>query len=364
LHRIKKKISSLKELAKLNNELNAIAPMGGGVFSSAKEAKEMFNNLATKNAQLNKDIDASVAAINKSLSNKNISKEDELCLLYRKNELLNLRDYKKAKSNEVARTSKDPAPAQAPIAYDQGTSNKATNTPAPQYIYTSSRDTIVLVSKETAPAANNDMANLELENLRREIGNLRREVMAYQTSVSSRPGAAPLVKIIRDTLTVEKEIIVEKPVIVEKIVERVIEKPTVQIVEKIVEKPVEKVIEKTFTRVEELLAIPPDVVLFDIGKSNIKPVYNSRLNFYATQLKKYKDLQVMLSGYTDASGNAAANKILSDKRAAAVKAYLMARGVAASQIETEFFGADSPIADNNTAGNKSQNRRVELKFNR
>jgi outer membrane protein OmpA-like peptidoglycan-associated protein len=325
---------------------------------SRKEITNSFENLESRNLALDKAIDNEVTQINNLLDKKNLKNEDELCLLYRKNELLNLRGNK---ANKMAKVQTVEAPKQksktkkVEVIEDQEPTN---STPIAARM-ASVRDTLVMINAAATPDTNLYMSKIEFNNLRREIGNLRQEILAYESKDKS-----GTVKIIRDTITIEKRVEIEKPIIVEKIVERVVEKPVIQYVEKIVEKtvPVEKIIERNFTKVEELLAIPPDVVLFDIGKSNIKPQYNSRLNFYGAQLKKYKDLKVMLSGFTDASGNAASNKILSEKRAAAVKAYLIAHGATANQIQTEFFGADNPIADNNNAGNKSQNRRVELKF--
>lgn len=321
--------------------------------------QKQLKNIAEDNASLDNKIDKAIDDINDDLDRKKLSNDDELCLLYRKNELLNLRSVP---ANTSRSTSNKPNTTAKKIEANKITNNTPATPPTPPTVpqviaqRPSTRDTMVIMNTMT-PDTNMFISKSDYLNLRREIGNLRQELAVSKTASGD-------VRIIRDTITVEKRVEIEKPVIVEKIVERVIEKPVIQYVDKVVEKavPVEKIIERNFTKVEELLSIPPDVVLFDIGKSAIKPQYNARLNFYGAQLKKYKDLKVQLSGFTDATGNAASNRILSEKRAAAVKAYLLKHGASEAQITSEFFGADNPIATNNSAGNKSQNRRVELKF--
>ena len=56
------------------------------------------------------------------------------------------------------------------------------------------------------------------------------------------------------------------------------------------------------------------------------------------------------------------NQILSENRAAAVKAYLAAQGIEKDRLTSAGYGSDKPIADNKTAAGKSKNRRVELKL--
>jgi outer membrane protein OmpA-like peptidoglycan-associated protein len=70
---------------------------------------------------------------------------------------------------------------------------------------------------------------------------------------------------------------------------------------------------------------------------------------------------VAIEGHTDADGDDAANQALSEKRAAAVKAFIVSsHGVDASRLEAAGFGESKPVADNATAEGKQQNRRVEL----
>jgi outer membrane protein OmpA-like peptidoglycan-associated protein len=65
-------------------------------------------------------------------------------------------------------------------------------------------------------------------------------------------------------------------------------------------------------------------------------------------------------GHTDNNGSDAVNIPLSEKRAAAVKAYLESKGLKDDRIETRGFGSSKPVADNGTEAGRSRNRRVEI----
>ena len=71
-------------------------------------------------------------------------------------------------------------------------------------------------------------------------------------------------------------------------------------------------------------------------------------------------LKIGVYGHTDNSGSDAVNIPLSEKRADAVKAYLLKKGLTANRVEAKGFGATKPIADNNNEAGKSKNRRVEI----
>jgi outer membrane protein OmpA-like peptidoglycan-associated protein len=118
-------------------------------------------------------------------------------------------------------------------------------------------------------------------------------------------------------------------------------------------KPAEKkIIERAFASLE-----------FATAKDIIKPVSFSSLNDLANLLKQYEqDWMLKLSGHTDNEGDANKNYILSEKRAKAVKNYLVKRGVLADMIITEWFGQTMPIADNKTPAGRQKNRRVEMKI--
>jgi outer membrane protein OmpA-like peptidoglycan-associated protein len=77
--------------------------------------------------------------------------------------------------------------------------------------------------------------------------------------------------------------------------------------------------------------------------------------------EQYTDIKVSIEGHTDATGDAAKNQILSEKRAASVKAYLVGKKVAGDRLSVSGYGQDKPIGDNATKAGKAMNRRVEFK---
>jgi outer membrane protein OmpA-like peptidoglycan-associated protein len=81
----------------------------------------------------------------------------------------------------------------------------------------------------------------------------------------------------------------------------------------------------------------------------------------AAALKQHADLKILIEGHTDNVGAAASNLALSDARAAAVKAALVAEyGVGGDRLTTKGLGDTKPSAPNTTATGRAQNRRVEI----
>ncbi len=108
--------------------------------------------------------------------------------------------------------------------------------------------------------------------------------------------------------------------------------------------------------------MPEDNILFGLGKSAVQPIYGSRLNFIADVLEKNPDLQVIVTGHTDATGSKAINEKLSLQRAEAVSYYLMNKGVSKKQITVKSLASGKPAVTGGTKAARGQNRRVELKF--
>ena len=108
-----------------------------------------------------------------------------------------------------------------------------------------------------------------------------------------------------------------------------------------------------------LIVNMPDV-LFDTGKSDLKPAARERLAKVAGILISYPDIHVEVDGYTDSTGSLEFNERLSQQRAESVRSYLGSQGVNQSSITTQGFGPNHPIASNETASGRQQNRRVEL----
>jgi OmpA-OmpF porin, OOP family len=103
-------------------------------------------------------------------------------------------------------------------------------------------------------------------------------------------------------------------------------------------------------------------VLFDTAKSTLKPGAMATIDRLATVLKEDPARKVLIEGHTDSVGDEEYNQSLSERRAAAVQAALFERGVAATQISTLGRGESAPIASNEDAGGRQQNRRVEMVF--
>ncbi len=99
---------------------------------------------------------------------------------------------------------------------------------------------------------------------------------------------------------------------------------------------------------------------FATAKADIQPDSESVLNQILTLLQQDATLKLRIEGYTDNLGNAAANQALSEKRAQAVMAWLIAHKADASRLTAKGFGQNSPVADNSTEDGRAKNRRVEL----
>jgi outer membrane protein OmpA-like peptidoglycan-associated protein len=99
---------------------------------------------------------------------------------------------------------------------------------------------------------------------------------------------------------------------------------------------------------------------FETGSANIKAASYKLLDEIFESAVVAEGLKIGVYGHTDNSGSDAVNMPLSDKRADAVKAYLLKKGLSQSRVEAKGFGSSKPIADNNTEAGKSKNRRVEI----
>ncbi len=105
---------------------------------------------------------------------------------------------------------------------------------------------------------------------------------------------------------------------------------------------------------------------FDYDKANIKADSAAVLDEAARLLNDNPDVQVRIVGHTDSIGSDEYNQRLSERRAQAVKAYLVSKGIAASRLTTEGRGEQEPIADNTRNGRdnpegRAMNRRADLK---
>jgi outer membrane protein OmpA-like peptidoglycan-associated protein len=101
-------------------------------------------------------------------------------------------------------------------------------------------------------------------------------------------------------------------------------------------------------------------VLFDTGRAELKPGADRKLDQLAQFLNEHKERRVQIDGFTDSVGTDSYNEQLSQRRADAVKAALITRGVDASRIGTEGYGKAYPVANNTDSGGRQLNRRVEV----
>jgi OmpA-OmpF porin, OOP family len=103
-------------------------------------------------------------------------------------------------------------------------------------------------------------------------------------------------------------------------------------------------------------------VNFDFDKSNIRADARPVLDEAISVLQREGGIAVIAEGHTDAVGTDAYNQRLSERRAAAVRDYLVKGGISSSRIRTAGFGESRPVASNDTAEGRAQNRRVELRI--
>jgi len=101
-------------------------------------------------------------------------------------------------------------------------------------------------------------------------------------------------------------------------------------------------------------------VLFDTGKYSLKPGAREKLAKVAGILLAYPGLNIEVGGYTDNVGGDAMNQTLSENRAQSVRDYLVNQGVTANSVSAKGYGNTLPVASNDNAAGRQENRRVEL----
>ena len=124
-------------------------------------------------------------------------------------------------------------------------------------------------------------------------------------------------------------------------------------------KELEKIAETKRTEQGLVSKLKSDI-LFETGKSDLKPAAKTNLAEMAKIMKNYPENVLTINGYTDSTGTAKTNEVLSQKRAEAVKGHLVASGLPTATISTVGMGPAQPVADNATATGRQQNRRVEI----
>ncbi len=103
-------------------------------------------------------------------------------------------------------------------------------------------------------------------------------------------------------------------------------------------------------------------VFFDFDKADLRPESEVELEEVVRLLKANPSWIVEVQGHTDGSGSEAYNQALSQRRAEAVRQFLVQRGISAQRIRAQGYGASRPVADNRTEAGRALNRRTELLF--
>ncbi len=104
----------------------------------------------------------------------------------------------------------------------------------------------------------------------------------------------------------------------------------------------------------------PGEVLFASGKSELLPLAQQKISLLTAQLKDQETAEITVEGHTDSRGSDSSNLALSQRRADAVRIFLIGQGIPPAQIKAVGVGEARPVADNKTSEGRAQNRRVEI----
>ena len=102
------------------------------------------------------------------------------------------------------------------------------------------------------------------------------------------------------------------------------------------------------------------VVYFDVGSAVVGPDGQRELRWFVQQMQPYPKAIILVQGFADTTGSETQNRTLSDDRAQAVASYLNSQGIDRSRLVVQGFGTESPAAPNQTAKQRTRNRRVEV----
>lgn len=117
----------------------------------------------------------------------------------------------------------------------------------------------------------------------------------------------------------------------------------------------------TVQRIGEGIAVTfPEGLLFDFDSDQVTSAARENLRKLAASLQKYPDTRMLIVGHTDSQGTDAYNMDLSERRAAAGAGYIVGEGVDRARVSAAGRGETEPIATNDSADGRRQNRRVEI----
>jgi outer membrane protein OmpA-like peptidoglycan-associated protein len=104
-----------------------------------------------------------------------------------------------------------------------------------------------------------------------------------------------------------------------------------------------------------------DGVTFDTGKATLKSESGAQMANITEILKAFPKVKIKIGGYTDNTGNAKSNHKLSADRASTIKAALVKAGIDKARLDAEGYGSNHPVATNDTAEGRQQNRRIDVR---
>ncbi|WP_372996323.1 OmpA family protein [Marinobacter sp.] len=111
---------------------------------------------------------------------------------------------------------------------------------------------------------------------------------------------------------------------------------------------------------DEIELVMPGNITFDLNESSIKPSFSGTLESVALVLKEYDKTVIQIEGHTDSSGSDSYNQLLSERRASSVRDFLLNQGIEPRRTRAVGYGERYPVASNDSASGREQNRRVEL----
>ncbi|KGJ91925.1 OmpA family protein [Colwellia psychrerythraea] len=111
---------------------------------------------------------------------------------------------------------------------------------------------------------------------------------------------------------------------------------------------------------DKINLIMPGNIIFATNSANINSNFTDVLSSVALVLEEYNQTLIVVSGHTDSIGSAQHNQKLSEERAGGVVQYLRGQKILSDRFEIVGFGEEQPVANNNTAGGRELNRRVEI----
>ncbi|KAA1176259.1 OmpA family protein [Marinobacter salinexigens] len=111
---------------------------------------------------------------------------------------------------------------------------------------------------------------------------------------------------------------------------------------------------------DQIELVMPGNITFDLNQASIKPSFSGTLESVALVLAEFDKTIIQIEGHTDSSGSDSYNQLLSEKRASSVRDFLLNQGIQSSRTRAVGYGERYPVASNDTAAGREQNRRVEL----